>query len=318
MLRIIVSSTLVLLALGLSAGQSPQTVRDILKRGSSHLEAGELDAALADANRAIELEPKNAESYVLRALVRERIKPETDISDDCDKIIELAPNRSGIEVFYQTRAVFRFRKQDLDGSVNDMNQAIAIKPNDGQAYEMRSFYYLWKGNLEQSQADYYKSIALVPGLPSPFTRRGYIRYHLQGDLVGALADFNKAIEWNSEYAEGYADRGIVRGLQGNIDEAIVDFRKAKTLKPDAILDRAPEFAFCAPFRELSSFIKSYPNEARGYEVRGILNLLQDREREANADFESSLGLQPSLKSEIDRIRTQLLRKLSEPPVPSKP
>jgi len=274
----------------------------------AHVDAGELDAALADANRAIELEPKNAEGYVLRLAVRNRIRPETDTSDDCDKIIELAPNRPGIEVFYQTRALFRFRKQDLDGSIDDMNKAISIKPIDGQAYEMRSFYYLYKGNLDQSRADYNKSIALIPGLPSPFTRRGYIRYHLQGDLVGALADFNKAIEWNSEYAEGYADRGIVRGLQGDIDAAIADFQKAKTLKPDAIADKAPEFAFCAPYRELSSYIKFYPNDARAYEVRGVLNLLQDREVEAKADFETSLGLQPSLKSEIDRIRAALDRK----------
>ena len=309
MLRIFVSSTLILLAVGLSAGQAPQTVRNILKSGMAHLDAGELDAALADANRGIELDPKNAEGYVLRLAVRNRINPETDTSDDCDKIIELAPNRPGIEVFYQTRALFRFRKQDLDGSIDDMNKAISIRPDIGQAYEMRSFYYLCKGNLELSRADYYKSIALVPGLPSPFARRGYIRYHLQGDLVGALADFNKAIEWNSEYAEGYADRGIVRGLQGDVDEAIADFNKAKALKPDSIVDKAPEFSFCAPYRELSSYIKFYPNDARGYEVRGILNLLQDREGEAKADFETTLGLQPSLKSEIDRIRAALRRKL---------
>ncbi len=308
MLRSVLSSTLILLAVGLSAGQAPQTVRNILKSGMAHLDAGELDAALADANRGIELDPKNAEGYVLRLAVRNRIKPETDTSDDCDKIIELAPNRPGIEVFYQTRAVFRFRKQDLDGSIDDMNKAISIKPDDGHAYEMRSFYYLYKGDLELSRADYNKSIALMPGLPSPFARRGYIRYHLQEDLVGALADFNKAIEWNSEYAEGYADRGIVRGLQGDVDEAIADFKKAKALKPDSIVDKAPEFSFCAPYRELSSYIKFYPKDARGYEVRGILNLLQDREGEAKADFETSLGLQPSLKSEIERIRATLRRK----------
>jgi tetratricopeptide (TPR) repeat protein len=307
MLRIIFSSTLILLAVGVSAGQAPQTVQNILKSGMAHLDAGELDAALADANRAIELDPKNAEGYVLRLAVRNRIRPETDTSDDCDKIIELAPNRPGIEVFYQTRALFRFWKQDLDGSIDDMNKAISIKPADGRAYEMRSFYYLCKGNLELSRFDYNKSIALMPGLPSPFARRGYARYQ-QRDLVGALADFSNAIEWNAAYAEGYADRGIVRGLQGDIDGAIADFKKAKALKPDSIVDKAPEFSFCAPYRELSSYIKFYSNDARGYEVRGILNLLQDREDEAKADFETSLGLQPSLKSEIDRIRAALGRK----------
>jgi len=76
------------------------------------------------------------------------------------------------------------------------------------------------------------------------------------------------------------NRGIARGLQGDVDEAIADFKKAKALKPDSIVDKAPEFSFCAPYRELSSYIKFYPEDARGYEVRGILNLLQDREGEA--------------------------------------
>jgi len=308
MLGTIFSSILILLAVSVSAAQTPQSVQGIIKSGMAHLDRGELDAAFLDANRAIELDPKNAEGYVVRIAARNRINPDANTSDDCSKVIELAPSRPGIEVFYQSRAVFRFRKNDLDGSIHDMNKAISIKPEDGHAYAMRSFYYLSKGNLELSKVDYNKSIELVPGLPSPFTRRGFIRYHLQRDFVGALADFNNAIEWNETYADGYANRGIVHGLLGDVDEAIADFKKAKALKPDSIVDKIPEFAFCAPYGELSSYIKNFPNDARGYEVRGVLNLLQDKEREAKTDFETSLGLQPSLKSEIDRIMATLTRK----------
>lgn len=307
MIRSIFLCTLILLTVDLAPGQTP-TVRILLKSGRANLDTGHLDAALADANKAIELEPKNVEGYVLRYQVRVQIKPEVDTSDDCDKIIALAPNRYDIDSFHNARARLRWWKKDYDGSVHEMSKAISIRPDDAQYYEMRSFYALDAGNLELSRADYYKSIQLKPGSPSPFVRRGFIHYHMHGEFLSALADYDTAIEWNPEDAIAFADRGIVHALLGHIDEAIADFRKAKALEPDSIADKVPKFAFCAPYRELSSFLLDHPN-ARGFEVRAILNLMQDRNSEAEADFHTSLFLEPALKSEIDKIRTELLRKL---------
>ena len=52
MLRMILSTILILLAVSVASGQAPQSVRNILKRGMAHLDAGELDAALKSLEEA--------------------------------------------------------------------------------------------------------------------------------------------------------------------------------------------------------------------------------------------------------------------------
>ncbi len=51
------------------------------------------------------------------------------------------------------------------------------------------------------------------------------------DLDGAMEDFNKAIEKNSEFAEAYLNRGTVFGNRGELQKALADFDKAIELDP---------------------------------------------------------------------------------------
>jgi tetratricopeptide (TPR) repeat protein len=60
-----------------------------------------------------------------------------------------------------------------------------------------------------------------------------------GDLDGALADFNRAIELDPNYSAPYFNRGLLRTRQADYDGAISDFTKAIALNPiaEAYLDR---------------------------------------------------------------------------------
>ena len=58
-----------------------------------------------------------------------------------------------------------------------------------------------------------------------YSNRGLARYE-SGDYEGAIADFNKAIELNPEFALTYNKRGIVKCELEDYEGAISDFNQA--------------------------------------------------------------------------------------------
>jgi tetratricopeptide (TPR) repeat protein len=286
-----------------AAAQTPRTSADLLTSSDSHFRAGDLDAALADVDKAIKLDPRNINAYWLRAAIRNRKNPESDNSDDWDKIIELGPAPAA-ETAYLIRANFRLRRCAWDAALADLNQLISINPRRAVGYSMRSYTYLMKGDLDRARLDYDKSSELDPREDSPFVRRGYALC-LKRQFDAAEADYANAIEWKSDYAVAYAGRGLVRGLRGNISGSLTDIRKAADLDSASITDGPPKSAFGSAFGTLNVFLKYHPTTARAYEMRGIFHLFLHKEEEATADFLQTLTLDPTLKSELARIVSEV-------------
>lgn len=297
---------LILLASLVSVNVNAQqlTAEDHLKQAVAHFKAGELDLALTNANTAIELNPRLAEAYRVRHLIRATKDPETEHYADCDMVVRLAPDAKTTEPFYVCRANARARQLDWSGATADMTRAIEMAPNNGEWYSVRSFTYLCGNDLVKARADYEKALQIKPTAPSPFVRRGYFRYWKK-DFAGAVDDFTKAIEWKPDYAVAYAERAFAHGLLGNIDAALADVQQAVALNPQSITLHTPASPFSVPFGSVNVFIKSHPTNARAYEVRGVFNLLQDKRDDAMSDFNQTVALQPSLKSEVDRIIARL-------------
>jgi tetratricopeptide (TPR) repeat protein len=303
MLKVIIPLTLILFFISASNGQTAPTDQDYLKSGMAHFQNGETDAALADANKALELNANYVDALALRAALRSKKGDTAGVLADYNKIIELAPSAPGVEVVYHNRSMMRLQSKDIDGAIDDLNKAVSINPKVAEIYNGRAIARLQKGDSDGALADYEKAIELKPSLPSALAGRGYFRYQKR-DFDGALSDFTKAIESYPGYGDAYVRRGIVRGLKGDIQAAIADIKKGSVLMPDSVSD-IDRGNFISPFIELNQFITKNPGDARAYEMRGIFRLLQGRETEAAKDFKKSLELEPGLRPEIDRITQEI-------------
>jgi len=78
--------------------------------------------------------------------------------------------------------------------------------------------YLANGNAKNKEGDYIgaiahftKAIELNPNHSGAYNNRGNAKKSLE-DLRGAIADFSKAIELNPNLAVAYYNRGLVRRL----------------------------------------------------------------------------------------------------------
>jgi hypothetical protein len=109
-----------------------------------------------------------------------------------------------------------------------------------------------------------------------------------------------ALAWKPNDAIAYVDRGTAYVLMGKIDLGLEDIKKGMNIDRISIVERAVEGFGCS-FCALNIYVAQHPQDARVYEARGILRLLQHQETDAKAEFDKSISLAPGLKSEIERV-----------------
>jgi tetratricopeptide (TPR) repeat protein len=146
------------------------SIRDAYyNRGAAKIEKGDLDGAIADYNRAIELNPKDARAYYNRGIAK-RAKGDLDGAiADFSRAIELDPKYA---IAYNNRGIAKDDKGDLDGAIADYNRAIELDPKHAVAYNNRGFDKEARGDLDGAIADYNRAIELDPKLAIAYNNRG--------------------------------------------------------------------------------------------------------------------------------------------------
>jgi tetratricopeptide (TPR) repeat protein len=76
-----------------------------------------------------------------------------------------------------------------------------------------------QGDLDGAIADYNRAIELDPGVTRAYNNRGLAKYK-KGDIDGAMADYNRAIELDPKPAYSYVNRASVKGRKGDLVGAI--------------------------------------------------------------------------------------------------
>ena len=129
---------------------------------------------------------------------------------------------------------------------------------------------------------------------------------MNGQFDLALVTYNRALEWKPDDAIAYVDRGTNFVLMGNVASGLADIKKGLDIDSVSVTERFVE-GFGCPFCALNTYVQRRPNDARVYEARGLLRLLQHRESDAKDEFEKALGLMPQLKAEIDAAAQEVRR-----------
>jgi tetratricopeptide (TPR) repeat protein len=87
-----------------------------------------------------------------------------------------------------------------------------------------------KGDLNGAIAAFNQALQIDPKYLPAYYSRGFAR-EKQKDDEGALADFNRAIELDANYWPALYERGTLKGKAGDFDAAVADFVQVIKLNP---------------------------------------------------------------------------------------
>ncbi len=170
-------------------------------RGIERMKKGDDEGAIADFERAIEINPKEADAFYNMGLIKGEIRDYKSALTFMNKADAIRPNekykrrigeyKSEIERLERER-LERERLERIENITADYNKAIEIDPQDADAYNNRGFAKNKSGDYQGAIADFNKALAINPQDYAAYTNRGIAKRNL-GDDRGGCADFKKAV-----------------------------------------------------------------------------------------------------------------------------
>lgn len=176
----------------------------VLGRSRANRQAGDFAAALADADRALAMEPKSSHAHAARGVAFEGMEKWPDAVAAYGKAIDLAADNP---TWYDARCWARAMAGDHAGGKADCARALDLDAESWNSYNSRGYIEYRLGNHAAAVADYDKAIQHVPEMASSWYIRGLAKRAL-GDAKGADADIAKGLALDPKVAERYAGYGV--------------------------------------------------------------------------------------------------------------
>lgn len=146
-------------------------------RGKLKGNRGDLQGALKEYNRAIAFEPKEADLYYERGLVKLELK-------------------------------------DYKGSMNDLQRCIKLDPDYQKAYFEIGYLKMEAGKFEEALDDFNTAIRMDSNDVMSYYEKGMAKYYLE-DFREAINAFNKVIEKRDDSKYAYYHRGLAKSQLGD-------------------------------------------------------------------------------------------------------
>jgi tetratricopeptide (TPR) repeat protein len=132
---------------------------------------GENEKAVATLQKLLERDSDNPNLLAALAEALTDLKKYDEALKYCDDVIKQAPRNT---MGYNLRARIKVMKDDIDGALKDLDEALSINGNDLQALLMRSNLHASQGHDEQAKADVDKLLKQAPDLPQAILLRSMI------------------------------------------------------------------------------------------------------------------------------------------------
>ncbi len=311
-----------------SSPVSDESDGDLVNRGIEKGKQGDLDGAIADFNRAIELNPNDDAPYYNRAQAKRLKKDTAGAIADYTRAIDLGSTNPAA---YNNRGNARAENKDLDGAIADYTRAIELKPDYARAYYNRAVTKEAKGDTTGAEADLKTAKKLDPELASEESAADSKNNGASGAATVSLLDGKLKLDIPSDFSRDPDDPKepktvakfsgpdgawgtVLRGthgltpdqLEGYLKKRVAEYSKGfkwlpkdshlQWLKKDIVTINGRKWADWS-FVPMLKGKKDYSHNP--VYTRNLTTSYKGQLLEIN--FTSNLNTDPNLKREIDHI-----------------
>ena len=119
---------------------------------------------------------------------------------------------------------------------NDLHGFIKYQDSYSNAYValLEGLTYYLRKKHEEAIECYNKALEFNPQFANAYNNRG-VAYAAQREYAQAIADCNEALKLNPQFADAYNNRGNIYAEKGDYDQAIKDHNNALELNPQDAL-----------------------------------------------------------------------------------
>lgn len=255
-----------------------------------------LDERVADLDEAIRLNPDAAQAHRLRAAVKLSRNQPAEAVADFDAALRIEPDHPAT---HEARGLALAAQQKWDEARRSLNRAVELFPQATGALLQRGRVNMLAGDPQAAVSDADAVLKLSPDLPEALLLRSHAKFAI-GDKDGALADADRVLERAPNAPQALRTRIAVLIDQQRTADAAATLERLAKVEPDST-DVVVQWAALENSLKhnrravelLDAVIEREPKNWQALRIRGDALLGRSKHREATADYEAALKIQPN-------------------------
>jgi len=173
----------------------PTLVEAYKERARTFMELREPVRAATDLTAAVDLDPADGEIFALRGLSMLKREMYDAATEDFTRALEDLPGDT--RILYDRAATYLLR-DEAPLALADLEALLKIKPDAAKAVALRGVAHFEMGNPRHAREDLDRAAAMSPKDPQILNNRGFFFYKT-GDLKAAVENFRAALKQDPNY-----------------------------------------------------------------------------------------------------------------------
>lgn len=262
--------------------------------GSRQLEAKDNDAALANFDRALNLQRDHYKAWFGRGMALGNLERHLEAKQSFDRALAVQPNAS---FGWHNRAIALGKLGLHWEALNSFDRAIEFNPCAPNIWHNRGLLLVDMGLLDKAVLSFDRSLKMQPEAYWAWYNRGNALLQLKL-YYQALNSFDRAIEFNPHDAKAWYNRGLAANSMGLYKQAIASFNRSLAV-PTGGEGKVPLQKLVGLSDKSPKLTPTYECQSQDYLIwynRGVELGRSGSHSEAIACYSKVLQLQPGFAS----------------------